>query len=203
VLVSRVRAWPERRRANVWYLNKVDSPAGAVESLMNIRCKRYHRPAADGGLTKGMHPRDASVSGEGLVSRYTSCAAASTDGRSGTVRVRSVICARTVRIFPAGRGCARPAAGPDASRGLACSMTSVFEVVNASSASVTGAPCMASRTTRANSVRLESLGLTMAAGGSLGIRPGGNAQQRAEHHREGRYSATAARRPPHRAAGGR
>src|SRR5882762_3804021 len=47
-------------------------------------------------------------------------------------------------------------------------MTSVFEVVNASSASVTGAPCMASRTTRANSVRLESLGLTMTAGGSLG-----------------------------------
>jgi hypothetical protein len=61
----------------------------------------------------------------------------------------------------------RPFSGrPEGSRGLALSMMSVFEVVSASSASVTGAPCSAWRITRANSIRLASLGLTMMAGGS-------------------------------------
>jgi hypothetical protein len=71
-------------------------------------------------------------------------------------------------------------------------MTSVFEVVNASSASITGAPCSASRTTRANSVRLAPLGLTMMAGKPQGSGHAG-AQSNGPMANDSRHAATRVR----------
>jgi hypothetical protein len=135
---------------------------------MNIRCERYHWLAMyRHAVCRRVQRRPVRV-----------CTSTQRD-----LRVKSSkLSGRYKRLPFSGR--------PDPSRGLARSMTSMLEVVNASSASVTGAPS-ASRTTRANSIRLASLGLTMMARESQGSGHAGG-QSNGPRANHSRHAATMA-----------